>query len=48
MASIYDQQTYHNPQVSKVGDTYVLVLLQRSVEKGSLQSIEMAKSLKGP
>ena len=45
-----DQRTYHNPQISKVGDTYVLVFLWKSVEKGSLQSIGMAtaKSLDGP
>ena len=45
-----DLRTYHNPQISKVGDTYVLVFLSRSVEKGSLQSIGMAtaKSLDGP
>jgi hypothetical protein len=45
-----DQQTYHNPQISKVGDTYVLVYLWKSVEEGSLQSIGMAtaKSLNGP
>ena len=45
-----DQRTYHNPQISKVGDTYVLVFLWKSVEKGSLQSIGMAtaKSLNGP
>ncbi|MGE9270614.1 MAG: glycoside hydrolase family protein [Verrucomicrobiales bacterium] len=45
-----DEQTYHNPQISKAGDTYVLVFLMKSVEKGSLQSIGMAtaKSLDGP
>ena len=45
-----DQRTYHNPQISKAGDTYVLVFLWKSVEKGSLQSIGMAtaKSLDGP
>ena len=45
-----DQRTYHNPQISKVGDTYVLVFLWKSVEQGSLQSIGMAtaKSLNGP
>ena len=45
-----DERTYHNPQISKVGDTYVLVFLMKSVEKGSLQSIGMAtaKSLDGP
>ena len=45
-----DQRTYHNPQISKVKDTYVLVFLWKSVEQGSLQSIGMAtaKSLDGP
>ncbi|EMI43329.1 putative secreted protein [Rhodopirellula sp. SWK7] len=45
-----DQRTYHNPQISKVGDTYVLVFLWKSVESGSLQSIGIAtaKSLDGP
>ena len=45
-----DQRTYHNLQISQVGDTYVLVFLWKSVEKGSLQSIGMAtaKSLNGP
>ena len=45
-----DERTYHNPQLSKVGDTYVLVFLWKSVEKGSMQSIGMAtaKSLTGP
>lgn len=45
-----DKRTYHNPQISKVGDTYVLVFLWKSVEQGSLQSIGMAtaKSLDGP
>ena len=45
-----DKRTYHNPQISKVGDTYVLVFLWKLAEKGSLQSIGMAtaKSLDGP
>ena len=45
-----DERTYHNPQISKVGDTYVLVFLWKLAEKGSLQSIGMAtaKSLDGP
>lgn len=45
-----DKLTYHNPQISKVGDTYVLVFLWKSVAKGSKQSIGMAtaKSLNGP
>lgn len=42
--------TYHNPQISKVGDTYVLVFLWKPATPGSLQSIGMAtaKSLYGP
>ena len=45
-----DQRTYHNPQISKVGDTYVLVFLTKKAQKGGLQSIGMAtaKSLDGP
>jgi hypothetical protein len=45
-----DERTYHNPQISKVGDTYVLVFLWKKVAQGSLQSIGMAtaKSLYGP
>jgi hypothetical protein len=45
-----DKRTYHNPQISKVGDTYVLVFLWKSTEAGSLQSIGIAtaKSLYGP
>lgn len=45
-----DQRTYHNPQINKVGDTYVLVFLMKSTEKGSKQSIGMAttKSIEGP
>lgn len=45
-----DERTYHNPQISKVGDTYVLVFLWKKAVKGSLQSIGMAtaKSLDGP
>jgi hypothetical protein len=45
-----DKRTYHNPQISKVGDTYVLVFLWKSTEAGSLQSIGIAtaKSLNGP
>jgi len=45
-----NQQTYHNPQISKVGDTYVLVYLWKSIDPNSLQSIGMAtsKSLNGP
>ena len=45
-----DERTYHNPQISKVGDRYVLVFLWKSVEPDSLQSVGMAtaKSLNGP
>ena len=45
-----DKRTYHNPQISKVGDIYVLVFLWKSTAPGSLQSIGMAtaKSLYGP
>jgi hypothetical protein len=45
-----DKRTYHNPQISKVGNTYVLVFLWKSVAPESLQSIGMAtaKSLYGP
>lgn len=45
-----DKRTYHNPQISKVGDTYVLVFLWKSVDKGSKQSIGIATStsLNGP
>lgn len=45
-----DERTYHNPQISKVGDLYVLVFLWKEVAPGSLQSIGMAtaKSLYGP
>jgi hypothetical protein len=45
-----DERTYHNPQISKVGDTYVLVFLWKTTEPGSLQSIGMATagSLDGP
>jgi len=42
--SLYsDECTYHNPQVSKVGDTYVLVFLMNEYnEGGSYQEIGMA------
>jgi len=47
-----DTASYHNPQVSKVGDTYVLVFLlnHHSDENGSLQEVGIAtaKSLDGP
>ena len=46
-----DTATYHNPQISKVGDTYVLVYLGKSnLTPRSQQSIGIAtaKSLYGP
>ncbi|MCH6258620.1 glycoside hydrolase family protein [Puniceicoccaceae bacterium K14] len=46
-----DEKTYHNPQISKVGDTYVLVYLTRYHERaGAMQEVEIAtaKSLDGP
>jgi hypothetical protein len=45
-----ESATYHNPQISKVGETYVLVFLSKPANPGSLQSIGMAtaKSLYGP
>jgi hypothetical protein len=47
-----DHSTYHNPQVSKVGDTYVLVFLMNHYkdEDGSKQEVGLAtaKSLDGP
>ena len=45
-----ESATYHNPQISKVGDTYVLVFLWKPATPESLQSIGMAtaKSLYGP
>lgn len=45
-----DTATYHNPQICKVGDTYVLVFLCKPATSGSLQSIGMAtaNSLYGP
>ena len=45
-----DEATYHNPQISKVGDTYVLVYLWKLAAPGNLQSIGIAtaKSLDGP
>jgi beta-xylosidase len=47
-----DEATYHNPQVSKVGDTYVLVFLLNRFkdENGSQQEVGIAsaKSLYGP
>jgi hypothetical protein len=45
-----EEATYHNPQISKVGDTYVLVFLWKKAAEGALQSIGIAtaKSLYGP
>lgn len=46
-----DEATYHNPQISKVGDTYVLVYLWKERSAPQLnQSINIAtaKSLYGP
>lgn len=47
-----DSATYHNPQISKVGDTYVLVYLLNHYkdENGSKQEVGIAtaKSLMGP
>ena len=47
-----DESTYHNPQISKVGDTYVLVFMMNRYkeEKGSRQEVGLAtaKSLDGP
>ncbi|VGO18333.1 glycoside hydrolase family protein [Pontiella sulfatireligans] len=49
---VSDEAGYHNPQVSKVGDTYVLVYLFNKLndENGSMQEIGIAtaKSLDGP
>jgi len=45
-----DEATYHNPQISRVGNTYVLVFLWKKATKGAMQSIGIAtaKSLHGP
>lgn len=46
-----ENASYHNPQVSKTGDTYVLVfLLNRHTQNGSKQEVGLAtaKSLNGP
>jgi len=46
-----DTATYHNPQISKVGDTYVMVFLWKSNSTPSLQQsigLATAKSLYGP
>lgn len=47
-----DEAAYHNPQISKVGDTYVLVYLYNKLndENGSMQEVGIAtaKSLDGP
>ena len=48
---ISDSATYHNPQISKVGDTYVLVYLWKSSStdnKSQEVGIATAKSLYGP
>ncbi|MBK1855506.1 glycoside hydrolase family protein [Verrucomicrobiaceae bacterium 5K15] len=49
---VSDQASYHNPQISKVGDTYVLVFLlnRHQDENGSKQEVGIAtaKSLQGP
>jgi hypothetical protein len=49
---VSDEASYHNPQISKVGDTYVLVfLLNRHTDaNGSKQEVGVAtaKSLMGP
>jgi len=49
---VSDEASYHNPQISKVGDTYVLVfLLNRHTDaNGSKQEVGIAtaKSLMGP
>ncbi|MEN8662944.1 MAG: glycoside hydrolase family protein [Lentimonas sp.] len=49
---ISDDASYHNPQISKVGDTYVLVFLlnRHKDENGSKQEVGIAtaKSLMGP
>ncbi|MCP5535501.1 MAG: hypothetical protein H7A51_04605 [Akkermansiaceae bacterium] len=49
---VSDKASYHNPQISKVGDTYVLVFLlnRHSDENGSKQEVGIAtaKSLNGP
>lgn len=49
---VSDEASYHNPQISKVGDTYVLVFLLNRYkdENGSKQEVGIAtaKSLKGP
>lgn len=46
-----DESTYHNPQISKVGDTYVLVFLMKFHKRAEAkQEVGMAtaKSLDGP
>ena len=45
-----DIKTYHNPQVSKIGDTYVIVFMTKANERKVKQSIGMATatSLNGP
>ncbi|WP_411827827.1 glycoside hydrolase family protein [Luteolibacter sp. AS25] len=46
-----DETTYHNPQISKVGDTYVLVFLMNDVtlkRNSQAVGIATAESLDGP
>ena len=46
-----DEASYHNPQISKVGDTYVLVFLLKNATQPNLNQevgIATAKSLNGP
>lgn len=49
---VSDEASYHNPQISKVGDTYVLVFLlnRHNDANGSKQEVGLAtaKSLNGP
>lgn len=49
---VCEESSYHNPQVSKVGDTYVLVYLlnKHTDANGSMQEVGIAtaKSLNGP
>jgi len=49
---VSDEASYHNPQISKVGDTYVLVFLfnRHSDENGSKQEVGIAtaQSVMGP
>ncbi len=45
-----DEATYHNPQVSKVGDVYVLVFMKNKHKETNRQEVGIAtaKSLDGP